>query len=579
MTLARRIVDAADGSVRVIATSLDQSQRDPSADPIARRLAHGPRRQRGGAAAARRRASRPVVALLARAPGIDRHLLDRLGGAGFVDRADRRRHPAAPPGHRRPRPRRRVGVPRRARSIPRRRPSSPTSCSSAVAPLEAVGLLLDAGDARAGDADDDGPQRVDHRHGRAAADAQPARPPRPDDRSRAGAAAAAGGGDRGPRSGRRGGGGHRPGRRHGRRRRAGAAPARRHRVGAGPPGRGPPRRGGADRRATLWPSSATARAGRYARAHEVLAECAATSDAREDLQRAAESYRVAAAAWESCGEFARARSLPARPGPRRAGPARPLRRGAGPGRPAARAPPTSPTPSARGRVMVEGFVLLNANRLDSAESRFARVADLGYVHDNPRLIAARGVGPRPSPRPAAATCDGTLRWIANAENTALGEADDVLGVPFLCDVGDDPRRARRARRSPPSTSTGPPSATRCSPARCSRRRSCSTPARACSATSTRASANTLPASWWRVKLVAAHAAARGGDLDRARRLRRRGRPGARRARVQRLRVARRGQDLPRAAGRAAARRRAATATAAGGPTASASAERRRAGSS
>ncbi|HEX6658341.1 MAG TPA: hypothetical protein VF065_09690, partial [Ilumatobacter sp.] len=46
----------------------------------------------------------------------------------------------------------------------------------------------------------------------------------------------------------------------------------------------------------------------YARAYELLAECATTSDARPDLQRAAECYRVAAAAWEGCGEHARARA-------------------------------------------------------------------------------------------------------------------------------------------------------------------------------------------------------------------------------------------------------------------------------
>ncbi len=86
MTLARRIVDAADGSVRVIATSLDQTQRDPSADPIA----VASRMVRVASAAALQQLSareQAVVALLARAPGIDRHLLDKLGGAGFVDRA------------------------------------------------------------------------------------------------------------------------------------------------------------------------------------------------------------------------------------------------------------------------------------------------------------------------------------------------------------------------------------------------------------------------------------------------------------------------------------------------------------
>ena len=46
----------------------------------------------------------------------------------------------------------------------------------------------------------------------------------------------------------------------------------------------------------------------FARAHQVLGECAMDSDAREDLQRAAESFRVAARAWEACSEYARART-------------------------------------------------------------------------------------------------------------------------------------------------------------------------------------------------------------------------------------------------------------------------------
>ncbi len=37
-------------------------------------------------------------------------------------------------------------------------------------------------------------------------------------------------------------------------------------------------------------------------------------------------------------------------------------------------------------------MLLNANRLDSAELRFGRVADIGYLHDNPRLIATAAWG-------------------------------------------------------------------------------------------------------------------------------------------------------------------------------------------
>ena len=84
-------------------------------------------------------------------------------------------------------------------------------------------------------------------------------------------------------------------------------------------------------------------------------------------------------------------------------------------------------------MMVEGFVLFNANRLDSADARFVRVTDLGYVHDNPRLIAAAAWG-RALVASRRGDLPATLRWIGSAENTALGEADDMLGVPFLCDM-------------------------------------------------------------------------------------------------------------------------------------------------
>ena len=45
-TLADRLCEAADGSVRVIATSLDQAQRDQTADAVAIASQHGPRRRR-----------------------------------------------------------------------------------------------------------------------------------------------------------------------------------------------------------------------------------------------------------------------------------------------------------------------------------------------------------------------------------------------------------------------------------------------------------------------------------------------------------------------------------------------------
>ena len=46
----------------------------------------------------------------------------------------------------------------------------------------------------------------------------------------------------------------------------------------------------------------------FARAHEVLALATAASETRDDLQFAAESFRVAAAAWDACGESALARN-------------------------------------------------------------------------------------------------------------------------------------------------------------------------------------------------------------------------------------------------------------------------------
>ena len=235
---------------------------------------------------------------------------------------------------------------------------------------------------------------------------------------------------------------------------AAGAPARGDRVGPRPPDRGPPRRAerivrdtlrelGEGEGQTLRPRPPGARRVRD------------DSDAREDLQRAAESYRVAAAAWESCSEFARARACRL---DLALGVLAPLGRfdeALAQVEPAARARPTSPTPSAPGRCSSRGSCCCNANRLDSAELALR-------AHRRPRLPPRqpaadrrwrRGVGR--SRRPAASDLPSTLRWIATAENTALGEADDVLGVPFLCDVADDARRARRARPGRARTSTGP----------------------------------------------------------------------------------------------------------------------------
>ena len=210
MTLARRIVEAADGCVRVIATSLDQSRRDPAPTPSPWRRAWSawPARRHCSTS---RRASTPsspcspgrrastrtcstsspaTASSTARSPpacrcavsspapstspaaSAFRAALDRSGDRRCPGRRAARTGPGA--GGRRPAARR------------RRR--------------------------RAGDGDGADAERVDHRHRRAAPDAQPAGAPRTDRRTRAGAAAAARVGHPIARPGRRGGRRHRPGR-------------------------------------------------------------------------------------------------------------------------------------------------------------------------------------------------------------------------------------------------------------------------------------------------------------------------------------------------------------------------------
>ncbi len=55
------------------------------------------------------------------------------------------------------------------------------------------------------------------------------------------------------------------------------------------------------------------------------------------------------------------------------------------------------------------------------------------MHDNPRLIAMAAWG-RALVASRRDDVVATLRWVTAAENTALTGADDVLGVPFLCDM-------------------------------------------------------------------------------------------------------------------------------------------------
>ena len=171
----------------------------------------------------------------------------------------------------------------------------------------------------------------------------------------------------------------------------------------------------------------------YARAYEVLAECATTSDARPDLQRAAECYRIAVAAWEACGELARARAC------RRdlaLGVLVPLGRydealaqlGQLLGT-------TDLSDAERSMTMLyEGFVLLNANRLESAESRFVRATDIGLRPGQPAAGRRRGVGPGAGRRRGAVTCPARCAGSPAPRTRRSTDDDDVHGVPFLCDV-------------------------------------------------------------------------------------------------------------------------------------------------
>jgi DNA-binding SARP family transcriptional activator len=510
--VAKRLCEAADGCVRIIATALEQSQRDPTLDVVAA----ASQMVRVAADAALQHLDereRSVVALLARAPGIDAHLLDRLGGPGFVERAV----DAGVPLRRRITGALELAAAAALRSAPIDPEIAGTLADDMLArgrALEAVGLLLDAGDhqratammtglsesvaetveprpmlsllARLGSTVDREPEllllraganrligRVDDAAG---------------DLDRAVEAAA----DASPPV-----------------RRRVAIESARARLSEG----------------DLEAAEATARRtladlgegeGRtFARAHQVLAEVASMSDAREDLQRAAEHYRVAANAWESCSEFARSRycrtalSL---------GVLCPLGRfeealfqvGQ------LLSMPDLSDAERSFTIVTEGFVLLNANRLDSSELRFERVADLGYVHENPRLIAAAawGMAVIASRR---GDLDATLRWISTAENTALGEADDLLGVPFRCDVAEmlgalgeldlaADYLARAAARG--ALFRGQVESARfLLDAR-----------RGVLGDVDAALSHTLPFAWWRIKLAAAHALARGGELDTARRM-------------------------------------------------------------
>ena len=364
-TLARRLVEAADGSVRVIATAIDQSQRDQSADPVA--LASRMVRAASSAALQQLTAKESaVVGLLARTPGIDRHLLDRLAGAGFVDRAAVAGIPL----------RRQVtgGLDLAAAASFRTAPVDAEVAGQLAAELfdrgrsiEAISLLLDAGQhehatrlvmelsesiidmveprlllsllARLGPSAEREPVLLLRRASATWAIG------RVDDATadidRAVALAAA------------------------------APPALRRRV-AVEAARARLAEGRHDEAVRVAEQAlidlGDGEEQTFARAHEVLAESAATSDARADLQRAAESYHIAVSAWEGCGEFARARAC------RRdlaASVFVPLGRYDEALTQLGQLLGTAELSDAERSitVLIEGFVLYNANRLESAESR------------------------------------------------------------------------------------------------------------------------------------------------------------------------------------------------------------------
>jgi DNA-binding SARP family transcriptional activator len=164
----------------------------------------------------------------------------------------------------------------------------------------------------------------------------------------------------------------------------------------------------------------------------------------------------------------------------------------------------------------EGFALLEANRLAAAAGRFDRVADLGYLQDNSTIVASAAWG-RSLIAARQDDLPTVLRWIATAENTALGDADDLLGVSFLCDtttvlgalgeLGLAERYLRRAETRPKLYDSDVRRARFVFEARSGTVGDVDEQLKV-----------TRPAEWWRVLLVAALAHAREGNLEYAREL-------------------------------------------------------------
>jgi DNA-binding SARP family transcriptional activator len=510
--IADQIAQAAEGSVKLIATAIDQWRRERTRDPVAV-IAHLSRTANAAALQQLDDADRVLVGLLARTPGIDQVVLAELGGTEFIRRAldagiPLRRHVSGE-----------LDVLDatffRAHEIDA---ATATRVAGALAqrdrPIEAVGLLLDAAAptaaaellvglpesvsksvepramlgvlARLGTVTDADPAllllranaalalgRQDQAFGdvdRAALLAKRAEPPV--------------------------------------RRRVEAAVARTEFF-----------RGNREQAIVLATSGlrdiGPGEEHTFARAHEVLALATAASETRDDLQMAAESFRVAAAAWDASGESALARNC-------RCDLAMavliPLGR-------------FDEALAVLGQVLAiaglndaerswlltcEGFALFEANRLTSAAARFDRVADLGYLQDNSTIVATAAWG-RALVAARREDLPAVLRWFSTAENTALGDADDMLGVSFLCDaatalgalgeLGVAERYLRAAEARPKLYDHDV------------RRARFIFEARRGNVGDVDAQLTiTRPAEWWRVLLVAALATAGDGDLERAREL-------------------------------------------------------------
>jgi DNA-binding SARP family transcriptional activator len=256
----------------------------------------------------------------------------------------------------------------------------------------------------------------------------------------------------------------------------------------------------------------------YARIHECLAECGASSDARLDLVRAEAHYRTAIAAWEACGEGGRARAcrrnlaLAVLVPLERTDEARVVLSMV------AASPDLSPVERCRTR-LAEGFALLNAGQLGEADDVLGEASVLAGRHETPRMLASAAWG-RAIVASRRRDLAATLQWVAAAENTALTDDDDVLGVPFLCDMATafgalgrlDLAATYAARASRRSTLFA--DLVRFTEFVVAARRGEITSAADVAAQIDR----TAPTERWRVELVGAHSLARHGELDDARRL-------------------------------------------------------------